>query len=57
VETAAELAILADAAKYGALVRDAPQRVRRMVEQAGLPPELQRPPRRSDPSPPPEKGG
>jgi probable DNA metabolism protein len=46
---------LPEAAQIGALVRDAPQRVRRMVEQAGLPPELQRPPRRSDSSDP-EKG-
>lgn len=36
---------LPEAAQISALVREAPRRVRRMVEQAGLPPELQRPPR------------
>ncbi|MBV9109989.1 MAG: TIGR03915 family putative DNA repair protein [Gemmatimonadetes bacterium] len=38
---------LPEAAAIAGLVRDAPDRVRRMVEQAGLPSELQRPPRRS----------
>jgi DNA polymerase len=37
---------LPEARQIGELVRDAPSRVRRMVEQAGLPPELRRPPRR-----------
>lgn len=38
---------LPEAAQIGELVRGAPARVRRMVENAGLPPELARPPRRS----------
>jgi DNA polymerase len=38
---------LPEAAAIAGLVRDAPDRVRRMVEQAGLPSELQRPPRHS----------
>lgn len=38
---------LPEAAQIGELVRDAPSRVRRMVERQGLPPELARPPRRS----------
>jgi DNA polymerase len=37
---------LPEAAQIGELVRDAPQRVRRMVERQGLPPELARPPKR-----------
>ncbi|HEU4560313.1 MAG TPA: TIGR03915 family putative DNA repair protein [Longimicrobium sp.] len=38
---------LPEAQQIETLVRDAPQRVRGMIEQRGLPPELQRPPRRS----------
>jgi DNA polymerase len=37
---------LPEARQIGELVREAPQRVRGMVERQGLPPELQRPPRR-----------
>ena len=37
---------LPEAGQIGELVRDAPQRVKRMVERHGLPPELARPPRR-----------
>jgi uracil-DNA glycosylase len=39
---------LPEAAQIGELVRDAPTRVKRMVEKQGLPPELARPPRRSE---------
>lgn len=38
---------LPEAQQIAPLLRDAPQRVRAMIEQQGLPPELQRPPRRS----------
>ncbi|HYH79537.1 MAG TPA: TIGR03915 family putative DNA repair protein [Longimicrobium sp.] len=38
---------LPEARQIGELVREAPQRVRRMVERQGLPPELARPPRRN----------
>ncbi|HET7234621.1 MAG TPA: TIGR03915 family putative DNA repair protein [Longimicrobium sp.] len=38
---------LPEAEQIGELLREAPQRVRGMIEQQGLPPELTRPPRRS----------
>jgi hypothetical protein len=39
---------LPEAAQIGDLVRDAPARVKRMVEKQGLPPELARPRRQSE---------